>query len=284
MTLSLVAVFIPLLFMPGLVGRLFREFAVTIGVAILVSGFVSLTLTPMLAAKFLKGGEGHAATEGKWRSVERLYQGTEKLYVDSLNWVMRHRPLTMLFSALTLAATVVLFVIIPKGFLPSEDTGRLQGSVEGPEGIGYDALAAKVREVGAILTNNPNVKFALMSVGGGGGGGSNSGRIQLTLVDRAQRKHVDEVMRELTRATSGVPGCRCSSATRHRSTSVDVAATAPTPSRCRAPISPSCTRRRAPSTSACVNCLDSKTCPATCRWAIRRCPSRSIVNVLRRSV
>ncbi|HEY0928682.1 MAG TPA: efflux RND transporter permease subunit [Gemmatimonas sp.] len=206
MTLSLVAVFIPLLFMPGLVGRLFREFAVTIGVAILVSGFVSLTLTPMLAAKFLKGGEGHADTQGKWRSVERLYQGTENLYVRSLNWVMQHRPLTMVFSALTLAATVGLFIIIPKGFLPSEDTGRLQGSVEGPEGIGYDALALKVREVGAILTNNPNVKFALMSIGGGGGGGSNSGRIQLTLVDREQRKHVDEVMRELTRATSGVPG------------------------------------------------------------------------------
>ncbi|WP_337171496.1 efflux RND transporter permease subunit [Gemmatimonas aurantiaca] len=206
MTLSLVAVFIPLLFMPGLVGRLFREFAVTIGVAILVSGIVSLTLTPMLAAKFLKGGEGHAEAEGKWRSVERIYQTTERWYVDSLGWVMRHRPLTMLFSALTLGATVLLFIVIPKGFLPSEDTGRLQGSVEGPEGIGYDALAAKVREVGAILTNNPNVKFALMSVGGGPGGGSNSGRIQLTLVDRSERQHVDQVMRELTRATSTVPG------------------------------------------------------------------------------
>src|SRR5690606_27311404 len=143
----------------------------------------------------LKGGEGHASTEGKWRSVERLYQGTEKLYVDSLNWVMRHRPLTMLFSAVTLAATVALFIVIPKGFLPSEDTGRLQGSVEGPEGIGYDALSAKVREVGAILTDHPDVKFALMSVGGGFGG-SSSGRIQLTLVDRSERKHVDEVMRE----------------------------------------------------------------------------------------
>jgi hydrophobic/amphiphilic exporter-1 (mainly G- bacteria), HAE1 family len=209
MTLSLVAVFIPLLFMPGLVGRLFREFAVTIGVAILVSGFVSLTLTPMLAARFLKGGEGHV-TEGKWRSVERLYQASERGYVNSLNWVMRHRGLTMAFSALMLMATVGLFVIIPKGFIPSEDTGRLQGSVEGPEGIGYDALAAKVREVGTIIQANPNVKFALMSVGGGGGGmgGSNSGRIQITLQNSKEfkRPHVDQIMRELTRATSQVPG------------------------------------------------------------------------------
>ncbi len=206
MTLSLVAVFIPLLFMPGLVGRLFREFAVTIGVAILVSGIVSLTLTPMLAAKFLKGGEGHAAVEGKWRSVERAYQASERLYVNTLGWVMRHRPLTMLFGALTLAATVALFIVIPKGFLPSEDTGRLQGSVEGPEGIGYEALSAKLREVGAILSSNPNVKFSMMSIGGGPGGNSNTGRIQLTLVDRSERQHVDQVMRELTRATSQVPG------------------------------------------------------------------------------
>ncbi|MCA0375156.1 MAG: efflux RND transporter permease subunit [Gemmatimonadetes bacterium] len=208
MTLSLVAVFIPLLFMPGLVGRLFREFAVTIGVAILVSGFVSLTLTPMLAAKFLKGGEGHHGGDekGAWRSVERLYQASERGYMSSLGWVMRHRGLTMLFSFLMLVATVVLFMVIPKGFIPSEDTGRLQGSVEGPEGIGYDALAVKVREVGKILSDNPNVKFALMSIGGGPGGGSNSGRIQLTLADRDKRPHVDQVMRELTRATSQVPG------------------------------------------------------------------------------
>lgn len=206
MTLSLVAVFIPLLFMPGLIGRLFREFAVTIGVAILVSGFVSLTLTPMLSAKFLKGGEGHAEPTGKWRSVERLYEASERAYTSSLSWVMTHRGLTMLFSALTLVATVVLFVIIPKGFIPSEDTGRLQGSVEGPEGIGYDALAAKAREVGAILQNSPYIEYTMVSIGGGPFGGSNSARLQLTLKDRSQRPHVDQVMRELTRATSQVPG------------------------------------------------------------------------------
>lgn len=207
MTLSLVAVFIPLLFMPGLVGRLFREFAVTIGVAILVSGFVSLTLTPMLAARFLREGEGHAPSDGKWRSVERLYLATEGAYVRSLAWVMDRRGLTMLFSAFTLVATVGLFMYIPKGFLPSEDTGRLQGSIEGPEGIGFEALSAKIREVASIIQKSPNVQYTLASIGGGpGGGGSNSGRLQLTLSDNPDRPHVDQIMRELSRATSKVPG------------------------------------------------------------------------------
>jgi len=209
MTLSLVAVFIPLLFMPGLVGRLFREFAVTIGVAILVSGFVSLTLTPMLCARFLRAEDAHAnPEEGKWRSVERLYQRTEDGYMRSLGWVMKHRRTTMVFSLLMLGLTVGLFLYIPKGFLPSEDTGRLSGSIEGPEGIGFDAMAAKVREVALIVQKDPNVKFVLGSVGGGGGGpgGSNSGRLQLTMTDRSERPHVDQVIRQLSRATSKVPG------------------------------------------------------------------------------
>ena len=207
MTLSLVAVFIPLLFMPGLVGRLFREFAVTIGVAILVSGFVSLTLTPMLAARFLREGEGHAPSDGKWRSVERLYQATEGAYVRSLGWVMNRRGLAMVFGAVTLVATVGLFMYIPKGFLPSEDTGRLSGSIEGPEGIGFEALQVKIREVASIVEKSPNVKYTMASIGGGpGGGGSNSGRLQLTLSDDPNRPHVDQIMRELSRATSKVPG------------------------------------------------------------------------------
>ncbi|MBL0169399.1 MAG: efflux RND transporter permease subunit [Gemmatimonadaceae bacterium] len=205
MTVSLVAVFIPLLFMPGLVGRLFREFAVTIGVAILVSGFISLTLTPMLCARFLRQGEGHSSSEGKWRSVERLYQASERGYVSSLGWIMRHRGMTMLFGAAMMATTVGLFMIIPKGFIPSEDTGRLSGSIEGPEGVGYDAMVAKVRAVAEIVRADTNVAFVLGSLGGGFGG-SNSGRLQMTLKPRGQRPHVDQIMRDLTRATSRVPG------------------------------------------------------------------------------
>jgi HAE1 family hydrophobic/amphiphilic exporter-1 len=209
MTLSLVAVFIPLLFMPGLVGRLFREFAVTIGVAILVSGFVSLTLTPMLCARFLRAEDAHTGQNGKWRSVERIYQASEGAYVRSLNWVMRHRRMTLGFGVLTVFATVALFIIIPKGFLPSEDTGRLQGSVEAREGVGYDAMVAKMREVAEVVRQDPSVEFVLASVGGGGGGGgANSGRLILKLVDRSERPHVDEVMRSLSRATSRIPGAQ----------------------------------------------------------------------------
>ncbi|MEO7360549.1 MAG: efflux RND transporter permease subunit, partial [Gemmatimonadaceae bacterium] len=206
MTLSLVAVFIPIMFMPGLVGRLFREFAVTIGVAILVSGFVSLTLTPMLCARFLKGDEGHHG-EGRWRSIERLYQSTEDGYVRSLNWVMTKRPWMLMFSGITLVATVLLFMYIPKGFIPSEDTGRLEASTEAREGISFDSLIAKQREVAAIVANDPNVAFLLSNVGGGpGGGGANNGRLTVRLIDRDKRPHVDVIMRQLNAKASKVPG------------------------------------------------------------------------------
>lgn len=206
-TLSLVAVFIPIMFMPGLVGRLFQEFAVTIGVAILVSGFVSLTLTPMLCARWLRAGDGHASTEGRWRSVERIYQAGERGYMRSLGWVMHHRPATMVFSALTLAATVYLFMAIPKGFLPSEDTGRIEGSTLGPEGTGFDAMRERQAEVAAIVRANPHVESVLSSVGGGGRASTgNNGRLIVRLTPRDQRPHVDVVMRQLQREASQVPG------------------------------------------------------------------------------
>jgi HAE1 family hydrophobic/amphiphilic exporter-1 len=206
-TLSLVAVFIPIMFMPGLVGRLFQEFAVTIGVAILVSGVVSLTLTPMLCARWLKGDEGHAQTDGAWRSVERIYQAGERGYVRSLDWVMQHRPATMVFSLATLAATVWLFQAIPKGFLPSEDTGRVEGSVLGAEGIGFDAMVAQQTDVAAIVRANPYVETVLSSVGGGGRASTgNNGRLIVRLTPRDQRPHVDVVMRQLQREVSAVAG------------------------------------------------------------------------------
>lgn len=205
MTISLVAVFIPVLFMPGLIGRLFQEFAVTIGVAILVSGFVSLTLTPMLCSRYLRATDVHG-NEGKWRSIERIYQKGENAYVSSLGWVMRHRRLTMLFSLATLVATVVLFIKIPKGLFPSEDTGRTNGSVVAAEGIGFEAMVAKMREISAIVQENEGVEFVLASIGGGPGGASNSGRLMIRLKDRNSRAHVDVINRELQRATAVVPG------------------------------------------------------------------------------
>ncbi len=206
-TLSLVAVFIPIMFMPGLVGRLFQEFAVTIGVAILVSGFVSLTLTPMLCARWLRGGDGHASTEGKWRSVERIYQASEDGYVRSLNWVMQHRPAAMAFGLAMLGATVWLFIAIPKGFLPSEDTGRVEGSLLGPEGIGFESMKERQAEVASIVGQNPYVRTVLSSVGGGGRASTgNNGRLIIRLVDRSERPHVDVVMRQLQAEAAVVPG------------------------------------------------------------------------------
>ncbi len=206
-TLSLVAVFIPIMFMPGLVGRLFQEFAVTIGVAILVSGFVSLTLTPMLCARWLRQGEGHASTEGRWRSVERVYQAGERGYMRSLHWVMQHRPATMMFSFVTLGVTVWLLMAIPKGFLPSEDTGRIEGSLLGPEGIGFEAMKERQAEVAAIVRENPHVASVLSSVGGGGRASTgNNGRLIIRLTPRSERPHVDVVMRQLQAQVAEVPG------------------------------------------------------------------------------
>ncbi len=206
-TISLVAVFIPIMFMPGLVGRLFQEFAVTIGVAILVSGFVSLTLTPMLCARWLRAGDGHASTEGRWRSVERIYLASERGYIRSLNWVMQHRPAAMAFSFLTLGVTVWFFMIIPKGFLPSEDTGRVEATLLGPEGIGFDAMKERQAEVALLVRQNPYVETVLSSVGGGGRANTgNNGRLIIRLKSRSERPHVDDVMRELQRESSQIPG------------------------------------------------------------------------------
>src|SRR5262249_55043944 len=121
MTLSLTAVFIPLLFMGGIIGRLFHEFAITIGAAILVSGVVSLTLTPMLCSRLLK--PPREAHHGRWyHASERVFERWLALYTRSLNWVMEHRPLTLVFSLFILVATAVLFNVIPKGLFPSDDT------------------------------------------------------------------------------------------------------------------------------------------------------------------
>ncbi len=137
MTLSLSAVFIPLMFMGGIIGRLFREFAVTISVAILVSGVVSLTLTPMLCSRLLKP---HAKDErhGAWfRFTEGLFDGALRGYERSLTWVMRHRPLTLVFSALVLAATGLLWTVIPKGLFPPDDTGSLNATAEAAQGTSF---------------------------------------------------------------------------------------------------------------------------------------------------
>jgi HAE1 family hydrophobic/amphiphilic exporter-1 len=209
MTLSLAAVFIPVLFMGGIIGRLFHEFAVTIGVAVLVSGFVSLSLAPMLCSRFLRPpaevrhGRLYVLSELAFRGMLHLYEG-------GLRWVLRHRPTTMVFTALVMAATVVLFVKIPKGFLPSEDTGQIFGFTEAAEGISFDSMAAHQKAIAAVIREDPDVEVFMSSAGARGGFvGSNAGTLMVKLRPRSERRSpVDEVIERLRPKLATVPGIR----------------------------------------------------------------------------
>jgi len=204
MTLSLTAVFIPILLMGGIMGRLFHEFAVTIGVAILVSGFVSLTLTPMLCSRFLRPPKEER--HGRWyEATERIYQRSLAWYERSLNWVMDHRPGTMVFSAGILVAMAGLFVIVPKGFIPTEDTGQIQGTTETLEGSSYEAMRDHQLAVADILRRDPNVDHFMSSIGGGT---MNQGRVSLRLKPRGSRPTADAVIRELMPKLNSIPGVR----------------------------------------------------------------------------
>jgi HAE1 family hydrophobic/amphiphilic exporter-1 len=177
MTVSLAAVFIPVLFMGGVVGRLLHEFAVTIGVAILVSGFVSISLTPMLCSRFLK--PPHAQKHGVfYNATEKMFDLWLKVYDVTLRGALRFHVVTMAVSIALLIGTVYIFGLVPKGFLPSEDQGRFNISIEAMQGIGFPEMVRHQQEVAAIVASDPNVASYSSNVGGGpGGGGSNTGRI-----------------------------------------------------------------------------------------------------------
>jgi len=209
MTLSLVAVFIPVLFMGGIVGRLLNEFAVTIAVAILVSGVVSLSLTPMLCSRFLRppGTVHHGHV---YAVSERFFQGVLAVYDWGLQRVLRHRATTMVISAAILAGTLYLFKIMPTGFLPSEDAGRIMVSTEAAEGISFDAMVRHQKELAAIVQADANVESFMSAVGGGGGGSSNNtGRMFIKLKPRKERKlSADELIQALRPKLAQVPGIR----------------------------------------------------------------------------
>jgi len=204
MTLSLTAVFIPVLFMGGLIGRLFNEFAVTIGIAILVSGFVSLTLTPMLCSRFLRPSrdERHGRF---YEASERVYQRVLGAYQRTLVWVMDHRPASLAFSAAILLGTAGLFVLVPKGFIPTEDTGTIQGSTETLEGSSYDAMVDHQLAVAEVIGRNPYVDHYMSRVGQGT---TNQGQITLRLKPRSQRPSADEIVRQLQPQLATIPGIR----------------------------------------------------------------------------
>jgi len=219
MTVSLVAVFIPVLFMGGILGRLFREFAITISVAILVSGLVSLTLTPMLASKLLKASSirasalhedgGHARPRGWWGFTEGVYNRVLQFYEWSLRTVLRH-PLYVITISLILAAfTFYLFQIVPKGFIPSGDTGLLFGNTEGAQGISLDDMIKHQNAITDIIRKDPNVQSYASTVGAGGrNSGGNSGTIFIGLKPLNQRKSADDVIEELRPKVSREPGLR----------------------------------------------------------------------------
>ena len=200
MTLSLAAVFIPVLFMGGLVGRLLHEFAVTISVAILVSGFVSLSLTPMLSSRFLRPPreEGHGRM---YTAFERFFDGLLRLYERTLQVTLRHKFATIAVSGLVLVGTVYLFMVMPKGFLPDEDQGQIFIFTEGPQGISFDNMARHQTALNKVVMQEPWVDSYMSTAAGG-----NAGRIFVRLKPRSQRKSAQELIQELRPKLASVPG------------------------------------------------------------------------------
>ncbi len=227
MTTSLVAVFIPILFLPGLIGRIFNEFAVTISIAIIISGLVSLTLTPMLCSRFLtisshrikSNGQNNGDSEpldekglvgAVHRVSERVFHSALALYAWSLKIALNHKPLVMLAFALMVVATGFLVALVPKGFLPSEDIGQIFGMTEAGQGISFSNMAAHQRALAEIVDADPNVKCYMSSIGAGGpNAAGNTGRIFIVLKPKKERKlKVDQIINELRKKTTRIPGIK----------------------------------------------------------------------------
>jgi hydrophobic/amphiphilic exporter-1 (mainly G- bacteria), HAE1 family len=211
MTLSLAAVFIPVLFLGGILGRLFREFAVTICVAILISGIVSVTLTPMLCSRFLRSPEEQKRS-WFYRITERFFEALLRLYDKTLQMVLRQRALTMLASLLVLAGTVVMFVKIPKGFIPDQDTDQIYAVTEAAQGTSYYQMVDYQKRVAEVFRTNPDVQALMSTVGGTSAstlGGPNYGELVVHLKPRAQRKKlVNDIIADLRPSLSTFPGMR----------------------------------------------------------------------------
>jgi HAE1 family hydrophobic/amphiphilic exporter-1 len=208
MTVSLAAVFIPVLFMGGIVGRLLHEFAITIGVAILVSGLVSISLTPMLCSRFLR--PVHALQHGAvYQWTERIFDAWLSVYDRTLRVALRHGAVMMAVSVVLIAGTAYLFTLVPKGFLPSEDQGRFVVNTEGMQGISFEAMVRHQLQFNDVLLADPNVAAVSANVGLGGVGAANTGRTFVELKPRAERSQsVDEVIASLRPKLSQIPGLR----------------------------------------------------------------------------
>ena len=203
MSVSLMAVFIPIWLMNGIVGRLFREFAVTISAAIAVSLIASLTTTPMLCARFLKPHDREA--HGAWyRASERGFDWMNRGYRISLAWVLRHQRFILAVTLITLAVNVALFIYIPKGFFPQQDIGRLTGTIVGDQDVSFEAMKTKTQELARIVQDDPNVEKVAAYTGGGA---QNTGRMYIGLKPLSQRHATaDQVINLLRGKLSHVPG------------------------------------------------------------------------------
>ena len=212
MSTSLIAVFIPILLMGGIVGRLFREFAVTLSVAILVSLVVSLTTTPMLSAKFLKHHDPNADKNWFYRAGENALAWMTGEYERGLRAVLKRQPLVLFVTVATFFLTIYLFIIVPKGFFPQQDTGRLSGDIRGQQDVSYDALKAKANIMVQRIMQEPGMGNVMMFQGSGGpgGGGGNSAHIFASLAPSEEREKkgqtAEEIIAGLRKKTNNVPG------------------------------------------------------------------------------
>jgi multidrug efflux pump subunit AcrB len=210
MSTSLIAVFIPLLFMGGLIGRLFHEFAVTVSLAILVSGIISLTLTPMLCSRFLRAEAAYGKPGPFNRACEQAFNWLLRHYEAGLKWVLRHPAFMLLVAFLTLAATIALYQAVPKGFFPQQDNGIVMGTSDAAQDISFSAMAELQQQVARIVLDDPAVATVASFLGSGGPGGSstvNNGRMFITLKPLAERGvSADQVIARLRRKLADMSG------------------------------------------------------------------------------
>jgi HAE1 family hydrophobic/amphiphilic exporter-1 len=208
MTLSLAAVFIPILFMAGILGRLFREFAVTICTAILISGMVSISLTPMLCSRFLRAT--HEEEHGLvYRALEGVFQGMLRVYSGSLRWVLGHRPVMLAMFVGVLCVTGYMYVAVSKGFIPDTDNDNFGVQIEAAQGTSYYQMVKYQERVAQILVQDPDIETFYSSTGGGFGGSANTGRFMVNTRPRRQRKStVNDIVNRLRPKVSGFPGLR----------------------------------------------------------------------------
>ncbi|HZW21866.1 efflux RND transporter permease subunit [Noviherbaspirillum sp.] len=202
-SISLVAVFIPIFFMPGVIGLLFHEFAAVVSLSVLVSAVVSLTLVPMLCSRYLKHAHGGEARRENWviRGFEHGFNASLRLYERCLDWALAHRLTVMLLAAATFALTAVVFITIPKGFFPTEDIGQISATIEGPEDASYPTMVGIITNAADIVQRDPNVISVTARAREG-----NTGNLFIGLKPRGERAPMNTVLRDLRRKLGNVPG------------------------------------------------------------------------------